>query len=74
MTTRLHPTPTQPLATAMAMGPPHMDWCLFEDERCANAHEHRQLRRLSMHLLECHLRALPFASRQAGELPVKSQD
>jgi hypothetical protein len=58
----------------MAKGPSQMIWCLFEDRLCANAREHRQLRRLTMHLLECQLRTVPFALRQVSELPVKSQN
>lgn len=72
MTTHLPCAATQPLA--MTKAPPRMDWCLFENGHGANARENRQLRRLSMHLLECQLRSVPFALRQVGERPVKNQD
>lgn len=72
MTTRLPFAATQPLA--MTKSPPRMDWCLFENGHCANAREHRQLRRLSMHLLECQLRSVPFASWEVSESTAKSPD
>jgi len=72
MTTRPHPMTTQP--SAAAIGLPPLGGHLFGTERHASSREHRQLRRLSMHLLECRLRTRPFGLQQVGERPVESPD